>query len=226
MPIRYSRGAPTSRERRANRQVPQSLPLRGEGISGSQSLEGDIRDFQDRRRARGRIRAIQSRLPDYLLREDPIFKLRNDLDGSGYLGMAQTRRGQRDVVSLAPSMVASLAGLDLPGDEPQASPEALRTKAAITRAAGGRVPKATSDPVARAKKRAQQVLLHELVHVHQPESGGGRGWEREGGAELLSRKLAREMFGYKASTNHPYQPYVQRVKRAGLSLRDLLGESR
>ena len=220
----------TAIARKAQKAAPRPTPTRGILGTGKTFEDGSrrpaeraipkgaVQDFRDRRKARKRIAAIQRRLPGYLQEENPKVKLRGEMYSRGSSGELWSKKG-RDTLRLAPSTVATLAGLNLPDDDLDRDSPAVRQKIAITKAAGLPVPKATSDPSTRANKRSSKTVIHELIHAHQPEGKNRPSvdlpeWLTEGGAELLSRKLSRQLFGSKyPDKRHPYQPYVNRVKK-------------
>lgn len=170
---------------------------RSEGIPGSDRLQGQMARFASTRAAkkaaRKQIRSIFAQTPNYLTDSDPSIRLFKPLAASSR-DLAQAgltlegvalRNGDRNIIKLSPEESINLAGGY--GDE-SVSPE--------------------------ARAHGAQVLVHELVHTNQPRLPH---WLAEGGAELLSRKVSRANLGntFLFDTDHPYQPFVRKVKRRG-----------
>lgn len=172
----------------------------GEGLPGSGYGVRMLREGGVLPRARQRVNAILARLPEELQVAPRQIHLDADLDPEA------TGRGPQGVTYMFP--------------DPQLDKILIsegttrRLGAPIKELRGQGLPDETIGRMQREQKAAQQVVIHEAVHANQDLSRLGDRPTMEGGAELLSRKVARDLTGFRYPTDtHPYQPYVRGIRR-------------
>jgi hypothetical protein len=213
---------------------PQSV-----GFLGGETPFGALQRGLATSAARFRLAALIPQLSPLLSYENPnrielnrdgLASLLHSSDLTSVAGVTYPQPGSKDRIMLSPRETGQLGGYGLGGRSGIAPPGALR----------------------RAQKAAQQVAIHEIVHANQNSDAirglaeklsdlapEGDPWRDpgtvsheliEGGAEYLSRKLARQLTGYRYPGNdHPYQPYINDLRREfgsrrlGSTLRNLLG---
>lgn len=172
----------------------------GEGLPGSGYGVRMLREGGVVPRARQRVNAILARLPETLQVDPRQIHLDADLDPEA------TGRGPQGVTYMFP--------------DPQL--DKILISEGTTRRLGAPIKEMraqgfSDELISRLQsqqKAAQQVVIHEAVHANQDLSRVGDRPTMEGGAELLSRKVAHDLTGFRYPTDtHPYQPYVRGIRR-------------